>query len=113
MLSFRVNLSVAVVAMTTNQTHHLPNGTTTEASKVKQIQTNANANTKSGMTKTSTNETHHSCKGTTTEALKHKTKHKQCVFSSTHFRDKCQQIFFKTVKASNMFHISREIFAFL
>merc|ERR1719397_1771891 len=26
----RVNLSVAVVAMTTNKTHHLPNGTTTE-----------------------------------------------------------------------------------
>merc|ERR1719460_577364 len=26
----RVNLSVAVVAMTTNKTHRLPNGTTTE-----------------------------------------------------------------------------------
>ena len=80
MLSSRVNLSVAVVAMTTNQTHHLPNGTTTEASKVKQIQTNANTNTKSTMTNTSTNKTHHPCKGTPTEARKHKTKNKQKSF---------------------------------
>ena len=31
----RVNLSVAVVAMTTNKTHRLPNGTTTEVSRQK------------------------------------------------------------------------------
>ena len=79
----------------------------------KQIQTNANTNTKSTMTNTSTNKTHHPSKGTTTEARKHKTKHKQCLFSSTHFRENCQQIFFKNVKASSMFHISWEIFAFL
>ena len=33
---FRVNLSVAVVAMTTNKTHHLPDGTTTEVRQAKQ-----------------------------------------------------------------------------